>query len=408
MSVVEFRGFAGIKLYADIEGSPDDPSVLLLHGGGQTRRMWDQVKAALVSAGRQVISLDMRGHGQSDRAADGRYELDAFVEDLRLVLEQLASRPVVVAASLGGWVATLALTERGVHLASGLVLVDAPPSMPAEATEKFAGRLRRHMERMGDQLDWDARVFDDIDVELALGRVSQAGSKLTAPVLFVRGEKSEISEHGSVERFVSSIANAELAEVEEAGHLVAEERVDLFNGILTDFLERKAPRKASEYKTGSDLRTLRDALGCFATGVTIVTALDPEGRPVGLTANSFTSVSLDPPLVLVCIAKTSGSREVLANARSFVVNVLHIGQQPTSNRFARRDEDRFASTPWEPGISGAPVISGCLAAYECRHESLYEAGDHIILIGQVDRARFEPQRDPLLYFRGKYRRLHFH
>ncbi|KJS24588.1 MAG: flavin oxidoreductase [Hyphomonadaceae bacterium BRH_c29] len=176
---------------------------------------------------------------------------------------------------------------------------------------------------------------------------------------------------------------------------------------MLDFLERKVPRFAPEYRQGSDARTLRDALGCFATGVTVVTALDAEGQPVGLTANSFTSVSLDPPLLLVCIAKTAGSLAALEAAENFAVNVLHIGQQPTSNLFAKSGEDRFSETPWRRGHNDAPLLTGALANFECKRHALHDGGDHVILVGEVVRARFEPRRDPLLYFRGKYRRLHF-
>jgi flavin reductase (DIM6/NTAB) family NADH-FMN oxidoreductase RutF len=178
-------------------------------------------------------------------------------------------------------------------------------------------------------------------------------------------------------------------------------------GQLLEFLERRQPREAMEFKAGSDPRTLRDAMGCFATGITIVTALDPAGTPVGLTANSFTSVSLDPPLLLVCIANTAGTAPVLRDAAHFGVNVLQIGQQPASNRFAARGEDRFANQPWAPGQTGVPLLGGSLVSFECQRESLHEAGDHFILVGRVVRAQFEPHRDPLLYFRGKYRRLHF-
>ncbi|MFZ4603281.1 MAG: alpha/beta fold hydrolase [Caulobacterales bacterium] len=405
---IDFKTYGGMTLRADVAGSSDDPSVLLVHGGAQTRRMWDDVAAALVGAGRQVIRLDLRGHGESDRAADGRYDIDAFVEDLRIVLDQLGSRPVVVAASLGGWIAALALTERGAHLASGLVLVDAPPEIPPEAAARLAGRLRDHAARAGDAIDWDPRVLETVDFEAARKRVAQSGAKLTVPVLYVRGVNSEISERESVQRFLDDIPKADLAEIENAGHLVAEERLDAFNALVLAFVERTAPRRTAEYRSGSDVRTLRDAMGCFATGVTVVTACDAEGCPVGLTANSFTSVSLDPPLVLVCIAKTAGSLAVLSSQPNFAINVLHIGQQPTSNRFARKEGDRFADVAWEPGASGAPILQGGLAAFECTRDAIHDAGDHVILIGRVDRARFDPYRDPLLYFRGRYRRLHFH
>ena len=162
-----------------------------------------------------------------------------------------------------------------------------------------------------------------------------------------------------------------------------------------------------EYRTGSDPRTLRDALGCFATGVTVVTCLDDKGRPVGLTANSFTSVSLDPPLLLVCVAKAAASAVALANAEFFAVNVLQTGQRPASITFSTRVEDRFGCTEWSEGEHGAPVLLDSLSVFECRRHAIYEGGDHLILVGEVRKATFEPSLDPLLYFRGSYRRLHF-
>src|SRR5688500_2564601 len=134
-----------------------------------------------------------------------------------------------------------------------------------------------------------------------------------------------------------------------------------------------------EYRTGSDPRTLRDALGCFATGVTVVTCLDGEGRPVGLTANSLTSVSLDPPLLLVCIAKAAASAAALVAAQNFAVNVLQTGQRPASIRFSTRDEDRFGTTPWSCGESGAPILKDSLGVFECEAFAVHEGGDHHIL-----------------------------
>ncbi|MFA4939429.1 flavin reductase family protein [Brevundimonas sp.] len=183
--------------------------------------------------------------------------------------------------------------------------------------------------------------------------------------------------------------------------------VEADNAALLGFLERQAPREAMLYQAGSDPRTLRDALGCFATGVTVVTTLDEAGQPVGLTANSFSSVSLDPPLILFCLARSSTNVERFRQAQHFAINVLHIGQQPTSGVFARSHADRFQDVAWETWDTGAPILSGALASFECDAEQIVEAGDHLVIIGRVTRARFEPRRDPLLYFRGKYRRLHF-
>jgi len=162
-----------------------------------------------------------------------------------------------------------------------------------------------------------------------------------------------------------------------------------------------------EYRSGHDPRTLRDALGCFATGVTVVTCLKPDGDPAGLTVNSFTSVSLEPPLLLVCVAKQATSAEALISAPHFAINVLQTGQQPASIRFSTRDEDRFGTTPWSCGEAGAPILKDSLGVFECERYAVYEGGDHHILVGRVVKASFDASLDPLLYFRGKYRRLHF-
>ncbi len=168
-----------------------------------------------------------------------------------------------------------------------------------------------------------------------------------------------------------------------------------------------ADQPPSEYRTGSDPRTLRDALGCFATGVTVVTCLDPGGKPVGLTVNSFTSVSLDPPLLLVCVDKKAASAGAMTAASHFAVNVLQTGQQPASIRFSTRHEDRFGPNDWSCGECGAPVLQQSLGVFECERHAVHEAGDHRILLGRVVKATFDASLDPLLYFRGRYRRLHF-
>ncbi len=166
-------------------------------------------------------------------------------------------------------------------------------------------------------------------------------------------------------------------------------------------------QQAREYRSGSDPRTLRDALGCFATGVTVVTCHDDAGAPVGLTANSFTALSLDPPLLLVCVAKSSSSAGPLEQAGHFAVNVLQTLQRPASITFSTRGEDRFGRTEWSVGEHGAPVLLDSLSVFECRRHAVHDGGDHLILVGEVIKASFEPGLDPLLYFRGSYRRLHF-
>ncbi len=162
-----------------------------------------------------------------------------------------------------------------------------------------------------------------------------------------------------------------------------------------------------EYRSGHDPRTLRDALGCFATGVTVVTCLDEAEQPAGITVNSFTSVSLEPPLLLVCLHKLAASAAALIAAENFAINVLQTGQRPASITFSTRVEDRFGTMAWSCGEAGAPILKDSLGVFECERFAVYDGGDHHILVGQVVKASFDAGLDPLLYFRGSYRRLHF-
>ena len=150
-----------------------------------------------------------------------------------------------------------------------------------------------------------------------------------------------------------------------------------------------------------DPKALRNAFGAFATGVTVITTRQPDGTPRGFTANSFTSVSLDPPLLLVCLAKTAHSADAFANAPHFAVNILAEDQKAVSGLFASRAPDKFDHCAWTPGPADMPLIDGSLAQFTCANHQLVDAGDHLILIGRVvDFATAEGQ--PLGYFRGNY------
>lgn len=132
-----------------------------------------------------------------------------------------------------------------------------------------------------------------------------------------------------------------------------------------------------------DPRTLRNAFGRYMTGVTVVTTVDQQGRPLGFTANSFTSVSLDPPLLLVCPGKFLSSYEAFAQCRHFAVSVLAEGQEDVASTFAGYKGDRFAKAPHETGCHGVPFISGAIARFSCETYQIVAAGDHAILIGRV-------------------------
>lgn len=148
-------------------------------------------------------------------------------------------------------------------------------------------------------------------------------------------------------------------------------------------------------------RRLRSALGAFATGVTIVTTRDADGRDVGLTANSFSSVSLDPPMVLWSLAKTSSNINAFKGARAFAVHILAADQDALSGRFASKGIDKFAGLDLERGADGIPLLGGCAARFECRTAHQYEGGDHVIFVGEVvGLAHLE--RTPLIFHGGRY------
>lgn len=132
-----------------------------------------------------------------------------------------------------------------------------------------------------------------------------------------------------------------------------------------------------------DPKELRNAFGKFMTGVTVVTTIDPSGAPIGFTANSFSSVSLDPPLLLVCPAKSLSSFDIFNNCSHFHVSVLADNQQTISNIFASSQEDRFSEVDWTPDHNGCPTIDNALASFSCSREQSIDAGDHIILLGKV-------------------------
>lgn len=153
-----------------------------------------------------------------------------------------------------------------------------------------------------------------------------------------------------------------------------------------------------------DKTELRRVMGHFATGVTIVTTHDGQGRCYGLTANAVCSVSLEPPLVLVCVDKAAESHPAFALSQAFVVNILGDEQEELSRRFAVSGGEKFVGLACRNGGTGTPIIEGALAHVECRVVATHDAGDHTIYIGQVEGGDVTAG-SPLLFFRGKYHHL---
>ena len=153
-----------------------------------------------------------------------------------------------------------------------------------------------------------------------------------------------------------------------------------------------------------DPRDFRSALGTYATGVTIITAAGTDGKPYGLTCNSFASVSLNPPLVLWSLVLYSSSLSVFQNASHFAVNVLGASQQALANKFAKSSEDKFVGVDWTSGIGNAPLLMECVANFQCRAVNRYYGGDHVIFLGAVEDYAYN-RNEPLLFARGGYGRF---
>lgn len=153
-----------------------------------------------------------------------------------------------------------------------------------------------------------------------------------------------------------------------------------------------------------DNEEFRNALGRFASGVSVVTTIDAAGAMHGITVSAFSSVSLDPPLILICIEKTAGSHHAFEESRIFNVNVLSSRQRAMSERFASPNADKFDGIDIEIAENTIPVINGCLAILECSLKEVFDGGDHSIFLGEVERTTVN-DGDPLIYFRSGYRKL---
>ncbi len=264
-----------MQLAADVGGDPAAPSVVLLHGGGQTRHAWGSTARALVEAGRYVVSLDLRGHGDSDWDADGDYSLDLQVQDLRSVLQQISSKPALVGASLGGFIALLTVGESPEPAASSLVLVDVTPMVDPDGEARVLGFMQAYPEGFSDveaaadavaaylphrprptdtsglrrnlrQRDgryywhWDPKLFDRLRAspQQQLQRYEAAARNVNVPTLLIRGQRSELVTAENVRHFLELIPTASYVDVAGAGHMVAGDRNDAFSTAVLSFLDR--------------------------------------------------------------------------------------------------------------------------------------------------------------------------
>jgi non-heme chloroperoxidase len=270
----------GLTLAADAYGDERDPPVVLLHGGGQTRHAWGGAASALAAAGRYTLSVDLRGHGDSDWAKDGDYEMDAFASDVRAVATGLPRPPVLVGASLGGLASLVAVGASDGPIATALVLVDVTPTIEQEGADHIRGFMKegsRGFDRLEDAADaiaafiphrprpqdlsglrknlrqpddgrwywhWDPRFIhgrDGVDGQEGLvdhDRLAAIARRVTVPTLLVRGKMSDIVSDRGARELQELIPHAEVVDVAGAGHMVAGDRNDAFNRAVIDFVWR--------------------------------------------------------------------------------------------------------------------------------------------------------------------------
>ncbi|MGG6309362.1 flavin reductase family protein [Paenibacillus macerans] len=151
----------------------------------------------------------------------------------------------------------------------------------------------------------------------------------------------------------------------------------------------------------------RNTMGQFATGVTVITTLDHEGNPLGMTANAFTSLSLDPPMVLICVDRKSATLAELTATGKYCVNILAESQESVSRQFAKKGgSEKFSGAAYYTGKTGLPVLEGCLTSVECEVEGVLEGGDHLIMLGRGVKIHSNgSEAEPLVFYRGKYTTL---
>ncbi|MDP7731922.1 MULTISPECIES: alpha/beta fold hydrolase [Mycobacterium] len=276
------EGVGGLRIVADRQGDPAARAVVFLHGGGQTRRSWGRAAAAVARRGYQAVTVDLRGHGESDWSGEGDYRVTSFAADVVEVLRGLPPRPVLVGASLGGFTSMLLAGEIAPELAGAVVLVDIVPNMEQsganrihafmsdrvesgfESLEEVADAIAEYnphrprptdldglttnLRRRGDRWywHWDPQfisgtaafppfeVTDADRMHTAVAAILENG----LPMLLIRGQMSDLVSQERAEEFLARFPQVEFADVRGAGHMVAGDRNDIFAGAVLDFLER--------------------------------------------------------------------------------------------------------------------------------------------------------------------------
>ena len=424
--VIAYRDRLGREVEVGYSRAGHGPALALIHGVGLQKSIWAPQIAAL-AADHYVIALDMPGHGASSLPPEAPRLAD-YAEAVRAVFDALGiERADLVGHSMGALVGlefALSYPER----TRSVVAMNAVFCRTVEQRAAIAARV----EELGDGErlpDWSGtllRWFGDpapshlretaaqtralLEGAEPLGYArsyrlfaegdAEHGSRLqdlAVPALFLTGAEDPNSTPAMSAAMARLAPQGRLVVLPELRHMMALTDPAPVNRELRRFLASVAPRPSEPF----DPRAFRKALGGFLTGVTVVATLQEDGTPRGFTANSFTSVSLDPPLVLVCIAKTAASCPVFSTAAGFSVNVLAEHQTPLSGLFASKAPDKFANAAWARGPAGNPILDDVAVWFDCARHDVIDAGDHIVLVGRV-LGFAERAVNPLGYCKGAH------
>lgn len=405
-------------------------SVLLIHGVGMNAAIW-QPQIEMMKDHFDLIAIDMLGHGASPLPPENA-ELRDFADQAIRLLDHLGLDNVsVVGHSMGALVA-LEIALCAPSRIQSVVCLNAvfrrPPAL-AQAVRERAAALGHRSDHsaiaatiarwFGDPVPADLagaaataraalegvdaqgyartyRLFARADAEHA-DRLAGLGHR----ALFMTGSEDRNSTPEMSAAMARLAPNGQCLVLSGEKHMMTIASPEKVTQSIKAFLESPRHAASAGIDPAFDIIEFRRALGSFLTGVTIVTTIGAEGEPRGFTANSFTSVSLEPPLVLVCIAKKALGHSAFSTSRGFAINILSESQKAESGIFASKAVDKFAAVAWQPGQTGNPLIDGSVAVFDCGMEQLVDAGDHSILIGRV-RDFSHNGAQPLGYCRGAY------
>jgi flavin reductase (DIM6/NTAB) family NADH-FMN oxidoreductase RutF/pimeloyl-ACP methyl ester carboxylesterase len=413
--------------------------VVLVHGVGVRKSFWAPQMDALGERF-DVIAYDMLGHGESSLPLpDAR--LNDYARQLLALVDRLGIlRCHLVGHSMGASVALEFALSHPDRVRS-LVAMNAVYCRTPEQRAAVEARAVALDEQRKPQ-DWDstiARWFGQppperwiaaaAAVRALLSDVDPAGyartyrvfaaadtahrdrlPTLVVPALFLTGEHDPNSTAVMSEAMARLVPKGRAQVIPGERHMMSLTAPQTLNRVLIDFAgtplrwdKRQLTDDGATTRAASDRAAFRKALGSFITGVTIVATRQADGQPRGFTANSFTSVSLEPPLILVCVSKTASSCDAFVRAGHFSVSVLAENQADLSSLFASKASDKFERITWREGPAGSPLVDGATTWFDCRSRNAIDAGDHIIMIGEViDYGHGNGPANPLAYYRGAH------